>query len=352
MTSSYVIVKAFLKNVVFESPNTPNMFFAEHSDSSLPIDIDVNSKVANGTSIYLVELHINLSPKTNESLVIFNLDIVYSTMVNILDENISDKDLSDILHVEVPRKAYDTVRMLVWNITRESGFPPIMMSDYSFAEHGVEKESRDKVDKEKTDTYEIGENQYDDFRWLMDDCYSSDYEDESLMDEMNINHSLCPYENLPIYKYYLRFLRPIEYRHPQNDECTDSFWPIFFRLLTGNFDVEYDLETTKNGELDIIFTYKEYKNRLVSNLSSYELKDVATQLFLDMITNLSENILLEDINTEYAETIMDDRLILKEEFFKIYNFDASQKADTEETFVEQLYSKIKECDLKTFIYRI
>ena len=35
----------------------------------------------------------------------------------------------------VPQSMYNPLRALVWKLTLESGFPPIMMNDYDFATH-------------------------------------------------------------------------------------------------------------------------------------------------------------------------------------------------------------------------
>ena len=138
-TPAFTPIKTFLKGVVFESPNTPDLFFNADSVANLEISIDVQSGVAEGTSLYLVELHMNLSPKINEKLV-FNLKLIYSTLVEIIDNDMDDETRKYILTVVVPQSMYNPLRSLVWDLTSASGFPPIMMNDYNFANNQANNE--------------------------------------------------------------------------------------------------------------------------------------------------------------------------------------------------------------------
>ena len=140
-TQAFIPIKTFLKGVVFDSPNTPEMFFNANSAANLEISIDVQSRVAEDTSLYLVELHTCLTPKINEQLV-FNLKIVYSTLVEITDKEMDDETRKYLLTVVVPQSMYNPLRALVWKLTLESGFPPIMMNDYDFAAHQANNDIR------------------------------------------------------------------------------------------------------------------------------------------------------------------------------------------------------------------
>lgn len=65
-TPAFIPIKTFLKKTVFESLNTPDLFFNAKSAANLEISIDVQSRVAEDSSLYLVELHTSLTPKNDE----------------------------------------------------------------------------------------------------------------------------------------------------------------------------------------------------------------------------------------------------------------------------------------------
>lgn len=140
-TPTFMPIKTYLKSVEFDSPNTPEMFFNANSAANLEISIDVQSRVAEDTSLYLVELHTCLTPKINKQLV-FNLKLVYSTLVEITDKEMDDETRKYLLTVIVPQSMYNPLRALVWKLTLESGFPPIMMNDYDFADQQASADIR------------------------------------------------------------------------------------------------------------------------------------------------------------------------------------------------------------------
>ena len=140
-TPAFISIKTFLKETVFESPNTPDLFFNAESAANLEISIDVQSRVAEESSLYLVELHTSLTPKIDER-VVFNLRLIYSTLVEITDKEMDDETRKYLLTVIVPQSMYNPLRALVWKLTLESGFPPIMMNDYDFAAHQASTDIR------------------------------------------------------------------------------------------------------------------------------------------------------------------------------------------------------------------
>lgn len=121
-TPAFMPIKTYLKGVEFESSNTPELFFNVESAANLEISIDVQLKVSDDT-YYLVELHTRLTPKIGEQ-VVFNLKLVYSALVEILDKNMDDEQRKFLLTVVIPQSMYNPLRALIWELTFVSGFPP------------------------------------------------------------------------------------------------------------------------------------------------------------------------------------------------------------------------------------
>lgn len=252
-TPAFMPIKTYLKGVEFESPNAPELFFNAESAANLEISIDVQSKVSDDT-YYLVELHTRLIPKIGEQ-VVFNLKLVYSTLVEILDKNMDDEQRKFLLTVIIPQSMYNPLRALVWELTSASGFPPIMMNDYDFATHQVNTElqafdnkleetlSNDDVFREDMDVVseanvrsgEPQENIYPlGWEWILEDVrLVEDGAGTSFLKTVkdSTGHDLLVYEESPLFKYFYRFLIPIEYNHPNYKECDNSYWPILFQLL-------------------------------------------------------------------------------------------------------------------------
>ena len=383
-TPTFMPIKTYLKSVEFDSPNTPEMFFNANSAANLEISIDVQSRVAEDTSLYLVELHTCLTPKINEQLV-FNLKIVYSTLVEITDKEMDDETRKCLLTVIVPQSMYNPLRALVWKLTLESGFPPIMMNDYDFATHQANNDIKPFDNHEVSfDKDEDNDNSFAFLKFLneqekdeesaIDECgelpqenifplgYEWVLEDIRLVDDGagvsflntvkdSTGNSLDVYTETPLYKYFYRFLKPIEYSHPDYEVCED-YWPMLFQLLFGegkNVKV-IDGET---GHPEIEFDYCENERRTVSSLTLAELKHLTSELAVKAFTDTLVEILGYDkqMDNDYADILRDDQLILKEEFHALYNTDQPNASAEEIAFVDKLYARIKECDLQTFPYK-
>lgn len=383
-TPTFMPIKTFLKSAEFDSPNTPEMFFNANSAANLEISIDVQSRVAEDTSLYLVELHTCLTPKINEQLV-FNLKIVYSTLVDITDKEMDDETRKYLLTVVVPQSMYNPLRALVWKLTLESGFPPIMMNDYDFATHQANTDIKPFDNHEVSfDKNEDNDNSFAFLKFLneqekdeesaIDECgelpqenifplgYEWVLEDIRLVDDGagvlflntvkdSTGNSLDVYTETPLYKYFYRFLKPIEYSHPDYEVCED-YWPMLFQLLFGE-GKNVKVIDGDNGLPEIEFDYCEDERRTVSSLTLDELKFITSELAVKAFTDTLVEILGYDkqMDNDYADILRGDQLILKEEFHALYNTDQPNASAEEIAFVDKLYARIKECDLQTFPYK-
>lgn len=376
-TPTFMPIKTFLKSAEFDSPNTPEMFFNANSATNLEISIDVQSRVAEDTSLYLVELHTCLTPKINEQLV-FNLKIVYSTLVDITDKEMDDETRKYLLTVVVPQSMYNPLRALVWKLTLESGFPPIMMNDYDFATHQANTDIKPFDNHEVSfDKNEDNDNSFAFLKFLneqekdeesaIDECgelpqenifplgYEWVLEDIRLVDDGagvsflntvkdSTGNSLDVYTETPLYKYFYRFLKPIEYSHPDYEVCED-YWPMLFQLLFGE-GKNVKVIDGDNGLPEIEFDYCEDERRTVSSLTLDELKFITSELAVKAFTDTLVEILGYDkqMDNDYADILRGDQLILKEEFHALYNTDQPNASAEEIAFVDKLYARIKECD--------
>lgn len=383
-TPTFMPIKTYLKSVEFDSPNTPEMFFNANSAANLEISIDVQSRVAEDTSLYLVELHTSLTPKINEQLV-FNLKIVYSTLVEITDKEMDDETRKYLLTVVVPQSMYNPLRALVWKLTLESEFPPIMMNDYDFATHQANTDIKPFDNHEVSfDKNEDNDNSFAFLKFLneqekdeesaIDECgelpqenifplgYEWVLEDIRLVDDGagvsflntvkdSTGNSLDVYTETPLYKYFYRYLTPIEYSHPDYEVCED-YWPMLFQLLFGE-GKNVKVIDGDNGLPEIEFDYCEDERRTVSSLTLDELKFITSELAVKAFTDTLVEILGYDkqMDNDYADILRGDQLILKEEFHALYNTDQPNASAEEIAFVDKLYARIKECDLQTFPYK-
>ena len=395
MNSAYFkpVTKPFLKDIEFSSPNTPELFFHTQS-GKLEINNNVESRRAEGTSLYLVDLQSTMVSKTDD-VVIFNAKITYSTMIEITEADSSEEVIKQILNIDVPKILYDYNRARIFDMIERTGLPPYMMRDFdrtmrnAISTKSSEESKTDNVSFDKDDDNDdsfaflkfLEENEKDEvsaieeggelpqenifplgYEWIMEDIRL--VEDgagasflETVKDCLEKNgkstgNELLTYEENPLYRYYYRFLTPIEYSHPDYEECEDSYWPMLFQLLFGE-GKNVKIIDGENGIPEIEFDYCEDERRTVSSLTLEELKFITSELAVKAFTDTLVEILGYDkqVDNDYADILRDDQLILKEEFHALYNTDQPNASDEDIAFVDKLYARIKECDLQTFPYK-
>ena len=395
MNSAYFkpVTKPFLKDIEFSSPNTPELFFHTQS-GKLEINNNVESRRAEGTSLYLVDLQSTMVSKTDD-VVIFNAKITYSTMIEITEADSSEEVIKQILNIDVPEILYDYNRARIFDMIERTGLPPYMMRDFdrtmrnaittkSSEESKTDNVSFDK-DEDNDDSFAflkfLEENEKDEvsaieeggelpqenifplgYEWIMEDIrlvedgagasFLETVKNYLVKDGKSTGDELLTYEENPLYKYYYRFLTPIEYSHPDYEECEDSYWPMLFQLLFGE-GKNVKIIDGENGIPEIEFDYCDDERRTVSSLTLEELKFITSELAVKAFTDTLVEILGYDkqMDNDYADILRNDQLILKEEFHALYNTDQPNASDEDIAFVDKLYARIKECDLQTFPYK-
>ena len=387
MNSAYFkpVTKPFLKNIEFSSPNTPELFFHTQS-GKLEINNNIESRRSEGTSLYLVDLQSTMVSKTDD-VVIFNAKITYSTMIEITEADLSEEVIKQILNIDVPEILYDYNRARIFDMIERTGLPPYMMRDFdrtirnAITTQSSEESKTDNVSFDKNEDNDnsfaflkfLEENEKEEvsaieegselpqenifplgYEWVLEDIRLVD--DGAGVSFLNTvkdstGNSLDVYTETPLYKYFYRFLTPIEYSHPDYEVCED-YWPMLFQLLFGE-GKNVKVIDGENGHPEIEFDYCEDERRTVSSLTLEELKFITSELAVKAFTDTLVEILGYDkqMDNDYADILRDDQLILKEEFHALYNTDLPNDSAEEIAFVDKLYDRIIECDLLTFPYK-
>ena len=358
-THIFTPIKTYFKELSFNSPYVPIIFINEVSITKIDISLGVATKRLDDLSLYEVELHSEISARTSNGTV-FSLKVIYATLLEILKEDMSKEEMDELLCVRIPQNMYNYLRVFVWNLTQSSGFPPIMLKEHEFTIPVAESEEVDNyniesmpLDDEVLDKPKVDLNVIScplGYEWMIKSIRLTE-DGSAFLDVLATaeKNDLLRYEEFDLYKYYLRFLQPIEYAHPtlNEDECEASFWDILFQLI---FAVLDDVQLIDMGsELpELEFTFNG-KKRLVSHLTLFELKSLVAELISYAFASIDFEILCRDINREFYKKLIPNQSISKEDFEILYCCD---NLNVKDEWVEKMYKRIKECELQTFVYRI
>jgi preprotein translocase subunit SecB len=125
-----VILGQFIKDLSFEVPGAPEIFSKMKDSPEIPISVDVNARRLQD-NMFEVTLHFNVEA-TLGSEAAFILELVYGAVVQI---NPQEPDHAQpLLLIEAPRTMFPFARNLIADITRDGGFPPLMLQPIDFVQ--------------------------------------------------------------------------------------------------------------------------------------------------------------------------------------------------------------------------
>ncbi|MDK9721064.1 MAG: protein-export chaperone SecB [Rhodospirillales bacterium] len=124
-----VINTQYIKDLSFEVPGAPEVFRQQNEGQEIPIGIEVQTRHLEG-HLFEVVLHMRVEAK-NQSRQLFLLEIAYGALCSI---HVPEQHLQPVLLVEVPRLLFPFVRSLIADLTRDGGFPPLLVTPIDFAE--------------------------------------------------------------------------------------------------------------------------------------------------------------------------------------------------------------------------
>lgn len=130
--AKFNIISQFLKDISFESPNVPELFFKkENTQAKIEINIDLQIKGAEN-NLFMVDLITKVHSKLDEGdKSIFLIESTYSGLVQMEEEKDEEVKKRTLL-IDVPTMLFPSVRALVTRLTAESGFPAFTMQQVDF----------------------------------------------------------------------------------------------------------------------------------------------------------------------------------------------------------------------------
>lgn len=125
------ITHQYVKDLSFENPGAPALFL-QPPDGAPDIAIEFNVTADQiGENLFEVNLHVEAQAKASET-VLFITELDYGAIAEVGD--IPDEHKQPLILIEVPRMLFPFARAIISNVTRDGGFPPLMISNVDFVE--------------------------------------------------------------------------------------------------------------------------------------------------------------------------------------------------------------------------
>ena len=140
--ANFKIISQFLKDISFESPNVPELFFKnDNNPAKMEIGIDLQVKGAEN-NLFMVDLITKVHSKLEQGdKSIFLIESTYSGLVQMEEEKDEEAKKRTLL-IDVPTMLFPAVRGLITRLTSESGFPAFAMQPIDFAALYAQKNNK------------------------------------------------------------------------------------------------------------------------------------------------------------------------------------------------------------------
>jgi preprotein translocase subunit SecB len=139
------ILAQYTKDLSFENPGAPRSLQARDKAPGINISVNVNANPLSETDFDVV-LSLNAEAKDGDK-VVFAAELVYGGVFRIT--GFAQEHMLPLLFIECPRLLFPFARQIIADVTRNGGFPPLMIDPIDFAQmfsqRMAEEQTRAKV---------------------------------------------------------------------------------------------------------------------------------------------------------------------------------------------------------------
>lgn len=124
-----LVHRHYIKDLSVENPNAPEVF-TKREQPKVKVQLDVNASRLH-ERIFEIVLTAKVDA-TIEDKAAFVVTLDFAALVKVGDK-VPDSELEQILAVEVPQLLFPFARNIVADVTRDAGYPPLLINPVDFA---------------------------------------------------------------------------------------------------------------------------------------------------------------------------------------------------------------------------
>ena len=124
------ILAQYVKDFSFENPGAPRSLQARENAPAINISVNVNANPLSDTDFDVI-LSLNAEAKDGDK-VLFAAELVYGGVFRIA--GFPQEHMLPVLFIECPRLLFPFARQIIADVTRNGGFPPLMIDPIDFAQ--------------------------------------------------------------------------------------------------------------------------------------------------------------------------------------------------------------------------
>lgn len=125
---SFLVKAQYIKDLSFENPHSPQSLTMTSTRPAIDVNVDLKAqKLQEG--FYEMTMHISAKASA-EGNTLFLVDLAYAGIFQI--SNIPDERIEPLIMIDCPFVLFPFARRVVADLTRDGGFPPLMLDPIDF----------------------------------------------------------------------------------------------------------------------------------------------------------------------------------------------------------------------------
>jgi len=138
LQQTFVVKGQYIKDLSFENPHAPHSLTAATARPAIDVDVDLKAQKLQ-EDIYEMTLHI-AARATAEGSTLFLVELAYAGIFQLT--NIPEDRIEPIVLIDCPFVLFPFARRVIADVTRDGGFPPLMLDPIDF--HALYQQNRSK----------------------------------------------------------------------------------------------------------------------------------------------------------------------------------------------------------------
>jgi len=137
-TPSFAVKGQYIKDLSFENPHAPQSLMAG-GKPAIEVSVDLKAQKLQD-DIYEMTVHISVRAAA-EGNTLFLVDLAYAGIFEVV--NIPADRIEPLILIDCPFVLFPFVRRVIADVTRDGGFPPLMLDPIDF--HALYLQNREKA---------------------------------------------------------------------------------------------------------------------------------------------------------------------------------------------------------------
>jgi len=128
--SNIKIISQYIKDLSFESPNSPQIFLNPQDKPNIALSINIDAKKISD-EVFEVSLKVTAEAKIQDEK-FFICEITYAGLFSF--QKIEGEMLEQVLLIYCPNILFPFLRRIITNVTTDGGLAPLMLDPIDFAD--------------------------------------------------------------------------------------------------------------------------------------------------------------------------------------------------------------------------